>query len=83
MRGFLGLLWVVSGLSDMSLPDPLYPRKRTSIAGSEMSAKCQQETLIEAADLMQEIVTFPRAKSGGSDKAASDALLPWAAHPSI
>jgi hypothetical protein len=46
-------------------------------------AHLTQETLIEAADLMQEIVTFPGAKSGGSDKAASDALLPSAAHHSI
>ncbi|MFZ0353752.1 MAG: site-specific integrase [Pseudolabrys sp.] len=46
-------------------------------------AHLTQETLIEAADLMQEIVTFPGCKSGGIDKAANDALSPPAARPSI
>ena len=44
-------------------------------------AHLTQETLIEAADLMQEIVTFPGCKTGGTDKVVNDALSPSAARP--
>jgi integrase len=37
-------------------------------------AHLTQETLIEAADLIQEVVTFPGVKSDGTDRVANDAL---------
>lgn len=45
-------------------------------------AHLTQETLIDAADLMQEIVTFPGSKSSGTE-AANDASSPLAARPCI